>query len=564
MTQRKNRCQIRLLALVTSALIGAFTLSSNFSAAASDNCPTGRVVPPEEWTGIPAWSPDGKSVLVTWPAPAKVDPDGKLSRVIGKLNTDAPGAFRRARTILTPGQKPPSPMLINSATQEPLLLDAKTYKKLPVEFADISGGAAEKLTRGLWSPDSKFIVDDSFSGSPALFDAKTGKIVMRLKQSQFNGEAKLTWAPDSKHIAINGNGYGILMYSIGGRESGSLLPNIKGVCPSLAWSPDGHLIALFENDDVNSSLVICSSDGKDVRFKLPLKSRGRDVAWSPDGKLAYSDSAIHILDSEQKEIQRLPTDDEGKQGLAWSPNGKLLAYRANCPLLKIFDVEHMKPLSELSCEKNGRYHFHWSPDSEYLAIVGATNEIVLYEAKNGKILGSKSFDEAAVIQWCPDGKALAISCFDDDSVLIEQVNLKPDVVAFTNGNTDNPWRNQKVLTNLDDCFVELQKIMGEPEVKKFKSLAEKNAYSYGWPFFQMGLRNTWGLNGKNALVKYFNQLGLRDSHSMSGMIMLMYWRQLNGVPFEIEKTAESLKELEKPIRNEDYVHTDSKSPEPKK
>ncbi|MBK7750347.1 MAG: hypothetical protein IPP57_12240 [Candidatus Obscuribacter sp.] len=208
----------------------------------------------------------------------------------------------------------------------------------------------------------------------------------------------------------------------------------------------------------------------------------------------------------------------------------------------------MRPLSEISCEKNGRYHFHWSPDSKYLAIAGAANEIVISEVQSGKILGSKSFDEVSVIQWTPDGKAIAINRFNDQSVLLEPVTLKPDVIAFTGGNTENPWQNQKVLKTPDDCFVELEKLMGEEELKKFKSLEEKNASGYGWPFFQMGLRNTWGLNGKNALVKYFNQMGIKDSRDMSAMIMVMYWRKLNGLPLEPEKMTQQMKEAEEYIR----------------
>lgn len=549
MTPQKSLCHPRLLGLATSVLISLLTLSSSLSAAASDNCPTGRVVPPEEWTWIPSWSPDGKYVLVTWPAPAKVGADGKLSRVIGKLNKDAPGVFRRAPTILTPGQKPPSAMLSNSATQEPLLLDAKTYKKLPVEFANIPDVFATKLKGGLWSPDSKLIVDDSPFGSSAIFDARTGKIIMQLKLTQSNSRQKSTWSPDNKHIAIYGTEDGISIYSVGGCETGLLLPNVKGECSSLAWSPDGHYMAFFENNENNFSLVVCSPDGKNVRLRLPLKTAGRDLAWSLDGKVfAYSDSAIHILDAELKEIEKLDTDDESDEGLVWSPNGKLLAYRANCPVLKVYDAEHTRPLSELSCEKNARYHFYWSPDSKYLAITGAANEIVLSDAQSGKILGSKSFDEASVIQWVPDGKAIAISRFNDESVLLEPVNLEPDTVAFTGGNTDNPWQNQRVLKNLDDCFVELEKLMGEEELKKFKSLEGKEASGYGWPFFQMGLRNTWGLNGKNVLVKYFNQMGIRDSRNMSEMIMAMYWRKLNGLPLEAEKMAQQVKEAEDQIR----------------
>lgn len=549
MTNQRRHYYPRTLVTVTSTLISLVAFSCSLSASASDNCPTGRVVPPEEWTWIPRWSPDGKYVLVTWPAPPKVDSDGKLSRVIGKLDTQPQGVFRSAPTILTPGQKPPSAMLSNLDTQEPLLLDAKTYKKLPVEFADLPRMFGKKLKGGIWSPNGKLIAEDSLFGPPPVFDAQTGKYIMLIKLSQSNIRQKLTWSPDSKQIAIDGNEKGIWIYSIGGSEAGQPLPNAEGECHSFAWSPDGQSIAFFEKTNDSHCLKVSSPDGKVTRLRVPLKAEGRDLGWSPNGNFfAYSDDSVHILDTALKEVRKLDTDDESEKGLVWSPDGKLLAYRANCPLLKVFDVEQMKPLSEISCEKNGRYHFYWSPDSKYLAITGAANEIVISEAQTGKIVGSKLFDEASVIQWTPDCKAIAISRFNDESVLLEPVTLKPDVIAFTGGNKENPWQNQKVLRTPDDCFVELEKLMGQEELKKFKSLDEKNASGYGWPFFQMGLRNTWGLNGKSALVKYFNNLGVTDSRNMSEMIMAMYWRKLNGLPLEPEKLREKFRSYENVFR----------------
>ncbi|MBK9771578.1 MAG: PD40 domain-containing protein [Candidatus Obscuribacter sp.] len=250
-------------------------------------------MPPEEWTWVPSWSPDGKYILVSWPAPPKVDSDGKLSRVIGKLDTEPQGVYRSAPTILTPGQKPPSAMLHNTETQEPLLLDAKTYKRLPVEFADTPNMFAKKMKGGLWSPDSKLIINESIFGSPVIFDAQTGKIIMQLKQPDSNINQKSIWSPDSKQIAIDGNEKGIWIYSIGGSETGQPLPNAEGECHSLTWSPDSQSIAFF-ND--SHCLIVSSPDGKVTRLKVPLKTEGRDLGWSPDGKrFAYSDDPFIFL-----------------------------------------------------------------------------------------------------------------------------------------------------------------------------------------------------------------------------------------------------------------------------
>lgn len=63
--------------------------------------------------------------------------------------------------------------------------------------------------------------------------------------------------------------------------------------------------------------------------------------------------------------------------------------------------------------------------------------------------------------------------------------------------------------------------------------------------FDLGLqlRNMWGLwKANNRLVEYFNSLGITHPDDMSGIILMSYYRQLNGKEIDLEQQIEYYKD----------------------
>jgi hypothetical protein len=82
--------------------------------------------------------------------------------------------------------------------------------------------------------------------------------------------------------------------------------------------------------------------------------------------------------------------------------------------------------------------------------------------------------------------------------------------------------------NLEECFVELNKILKPKDIETIKNLKDRNEtilYHHG---FGTWLRNNWGLWGGSRLQQYLIKKGLRHPDDMSATILQFYYDWLNG------------------------------------
>lgn len=82
--------------------------------------------------------------------------------------------------------------------------------------------------------------------------------------------------------------------------------------------------------------------------------------------------------------------------------------------------------------------------------------------------------------------------------------------------------------NLEDCFVQIDKILKVYEkenIKNLKDNSEMVKYQLG---FGMWLRNNWSLWHGSRISKYFNERGIDDPESMSSIILSYYYDWLKG------------------------------------
>ncbi len=82
--------------------------------------------------------------------------------------------------------------------------------------------------------------------------------------------------------------------------------------------------------------------------------------------------------------------------------------------------------------------------------------------------------------------------------------------------------------NLEECFLELNKLLKPKDVEAIKNLKDRNEtilYHHG---FGTWLRNNWGLWGGSRLQQYLISKGLRHPDGMSATILEFYYDWLNG------------------------------------
>ncbi len=134
---------------------------------------------------------------------------------------------------------------------------------------------------------------------------------------------------------LDGQNSGIYTAIVGGEKSLRLTRNSNDCCAT--WSPDGRQVAfvrLFENDV--GIYVIPALGGTERRLYTGPRPTWQSLAWSPDGKvLAFPESSPHgahswitflsLTDSTTRQLTS-PPDDARDADAAFSPDGSKVAF----------------------------------------------------------------------------------------------------------------------------------------------------------------------------------------------------------------------------------------------
>jgi hypothetical protein len=99
--------------------------------------------------------------------------------------------------------------------------------------------------------------------------------------------------------------------------------------------------------------------------------------------------------------------------------------------------------------------------------------------------------------------------------------------------TDSVIKSQPPST-LNEAVSRLQSTLPQKDLNTLKSGTEQDLHKYHHGF-GTGLRNSWGLWSNSKLSNWFNDKGIHHPDDMSSIIIMSLYRELNGLPWEVEK-----------------------------
>jgi len=212
-----------------------------------------------------------------------------------------------------------------------------------------------------YSPDGRYL---AFLSTRSIFDidlfladGHTGKIIRRIASASRNAhfdslrfiDSGGAWSPDSKKLAFVVFEKGDNYLGIEDVDSGHIddirVPGIDAI-NNVAWSPDGHTIALSGQATGSSDLFLFDTNTKEVRRLTNDKYADLQPAFSPDGRtvvfvsdrglgadldqLRFTGMDLSTIDLATGSIQSLPLFKNAKNiDPHYAPDGASIYFISN-------------------------------------------------------------------------------------------------------------------------------------------------------------------------------------------------------------------------------------------
>jgi WD40 repeat protein len=276
----------------------------------------------------------------------------------------------------------------------------------------------------VFSPDGKLLAAGAVgtAGLAHVWDAATGK-----KLHQFPGGAAVAFSPHGKSVACGWGTIRIWNLATGKtvrefREEpvlvrGNEIIRRGGHVTSLAFSPDGELLASGSNDGVVQLWE--AATGKELRR---MKGGGWCVAFAPDGKAVasgcYDDvkGTVRVWDpATGKVLHELRAGRSGGAhwgaAVAFSPDGKELATATNDGALVFWEAATGKEARRIKAHEYDIASIAFSPNGKTLASGARDNTLKLWDVASGKEVRRMTetyldTDPGYTVTFAPDGKAV--------------------------------------------------------------------------------------------------------------------------------------------------------------
>ena len=359
-----------------------------------------------------AWSPNGSPIaLATATGIYLVDPETYEEVHFSKAASESV-AFSKDGTTLASAEKDVVILRDLETGDQTAVFEGHTEMVYQIAFSpvdEILASASSDVTIKLWSLGDGKLINTFDSPGTFVYDVAFS----------FDGKTLISAAP-----------WGLI--SLWDVESGDVIKMESKVRGNhFAVSPQKELIAAFGHND---PFILLDFSGQEVITLEKEVKVGRDLAFSPDGKILASasddtpedfgtDYTLKLWDTTSGELLHILEDAGGYYNISFSPDGTQVA-AATSDKVKLWDIESGQEIGIITDQpdisgkegfgKSFIYDFAWSPDGKTIALhtfsalslidIYTHEEIVLASGAELHFTGTGHY-----ITFSPDGKMLAVS-----------------------------------------------------------------------------------------------------------------------------------------------------------
>ena len=302
---------------------------------------------------------------------------------------------------------------------------SETYSSLteisPYEIATLRGDA-DHIGSVAFSPDGTILAAGPWgAGSFILWDVSTRERAGTLEGA---GGSAVAFSPDGAQLATAA-GSAIQLWDVASRKETATLKGHTGSATSLAFSPNGGLLASGSYDSTVKLWDVASR--KEIATLRGHTSQINAVVFSPDGTLLASGSGdpwknevatVRLWDMESRvEITTAERTRGAVEDVAFSPDGKSLAW-ASWPdaQVTLWDLESRQPIATFEGVR-----VEYSPDGSFLACFSGV--IKLWDVGTEKRIGTlPDAFHSTNLSFSPDGAMLAAGSFSHGTITLWDVS----------------------------------------------------------------------------------------------------------------------------------------------
>jgi len=287
----------------------------------------------------------------------------------------------------------------------------------------------------------------------AVFDQNVVRLIDTRDEKEFQtlvGHAAMVhdagWSRDGRFLATTGFDAQVRVWEVAsGRSEFKIMPHAGYAC-SVAFSPDGKVLATGGSQDGLIKLFD-ASNGREIRVIRTGDVSVFNLVFTPDGKhlVAYhsltnrGDDSLRVLKtSDGSDVRGLSSG--AITAFALSGDGRTLAYSNAHGAVILVETTSWTEVRRLEGHSTGATSIAFQPVSRYLATAGRDGAVRLWDGDTGKLLRALPIKEEteARMAFASDGLSLAVALNDATVQMFGQTEPRARISDASRGNAAKP------------------------------------------------------------------------------------------------------------------------------